>query len=320
MIRIVLFLLCVLGHGVAAQDAAIIAHMPQVFDKWRLDVGAEKAVLILQKDDEILLQLSHGWTDDQPVDMASISKSITALCVATLIRDGMLAPDTTSRAVLGYGADGITVAELLTHSSGLKPDQTQAVMYLWLDTDIAAGDLASRRALGREVHTQDKGNYFYNNENYAILGEMIARVTGQSYRTACMDRVINPAGALTVSVSKRTGATLSWGGWTMPIADYARILTWGYGPDGIVGNVAHNWPTSPVSDHVSYGMGMFQRVRGDGLNFWHFGAWCYPLRFNTGAYAVRWQNGYSIVAAYDVCLDTPQMRALDRAMVEVVFK
>lgn len=319
MIRTLVVVWCLMAQALAAQQSDIEIRIERAFDAWLLEVDAQNGVLIAQKDGQTPLTVARGWTADEPVGLASLSKSITALCTAALIREGALTADTTSLAVLGYGAEGITVADLLTHSSGLGPDETQTFMYLWLDTAKSAAGLVSKRALTRDAQTQTQGGYHYNNENYAILGQMIASVTGQSYRAACTERVIEPAGATSATASKRTGSTLPWGGWEMSVDDYARILAWGYGVDGIAGNSPQDWPTTALSDQVDYGLGMFQRSAEQGTSFWHFGSWCFPFRFKTGAYAVSWYNGWRIVAAYDVCLEEPQMGALDRALGQAVF-
>jgi CubicO group peptidase (beta-lactamase class C family) len=223
--------------------------------------------------------------------------------------------------VLGYGRPGITVAQLVTHTSGLAPDQTQAVMYLWLDRDVDGADLASRRALGREAQAGSAGTFFYNNENYAVLGQMIAAATGQTYEVACTQRVITPAGARSAGPSPRTGQTLPWGGWHMTLEDYARILDWGYGPEGsavgpqaAIASLARVPGLTSDGKGVGYGLGMFQLAKGTGYDVWHFGSWCYPLRHNVGSYAVRQVDGWRVVAAYDACVKSDAMRALFRAV------
>lgn len=309
----------------AGWAVSALADVPErveaAFRGWAAEVGAGSAALTLWQDGTPRHDVSLGsWTAQTPIETASLSKAITATCAVTLIDEGIWDAETTSEAVLNAGPSGLGLGALLTHGAGILPDQTQGVMGLWIFAQKSQADVAAERALARSPQQGTQGKFAYNNENYAILGEMIARQTGRSYSDACTDRVLIPAGATGAVPSPRTRGFLPWGGWQMSVTDYARFLEWGFGRGGVISTRAHRLPAQAVSTHVSYGMGMFQRSSGPGYNFWHFGSLCFPLGFNTGSYAVHWQNGWSIVAAYDVCLEAEQMGGLDRAMIGAVFQ
>ena len=317
--RLNALLMAMCGLAAASAYADVGNRVEAAFVAWAGSVGATDAALTLWIDGQPVRDVSLGQASvDAPFELASLSKAITAACAARLIRNGVMTADTTTQDVLGEGPEGLTLAALLTHSGGLAPDDTQTLMAFWLDSSVDGAEVATARALERPV--TDNKDYSYNNENYAVAGEMIAAATGAEYEETCRAQVLDPAGVTRAQPSPRAGAFLPFGGWQMPLHDYARFLNWAYGPDGVVGRHVASLPATFLSQNVSYGMGMFQRRSGAGYNFWHFGALCFPGRLETGSYAVRWEEGISVVARYDVCLEREQMFELDQAMVGAVFQ
>lgn len=290
------------------------------FSAWARDAGVPYAAFTLKRDGLAVQDVQIG---DVPADgvyeFASLGKAITALCAGTLLQSGAWQPETTSKEVLRTGPAGLTVRALLTHSAGLGPDQTQGLMPIWLDKNEDLQPVAVDRALSRGTQTGEAGRFAYNNENYAILGEMIAQQTGQSYVRYCTDAVLIPAGARSAKPSARTGAFVSWGGWEMTLDDYAAFHRWAFEPEGIVGPDPAAWPQVGASGGASYGMGTFQRPFREGYNYWHFGALCFPGRLNVGSYVVQFANGWQGVAVYGGCLDWDTMFALDAALVRGIF-
>jgi CubicO group peptidase (beta-lactamase class C family) len=226
----------------------------------------------------------------------------------------------TSADVLGIGPDRITVAQLLTHRSGLGPDQTQALMYSWYGSDESTAGTATNLALARARQTAQSGGSHYNTENYAILGEMIAAQTSQSYARYCSDAVIAPAGLITATASPQTGAFLPYGGWQMSAQEYARFYWFAFGPGVMIGQCVPQWPRAVVGDGMDYGMGTFQRASGARYNVWHFGRLCFSGRNSSGAYAVMWMDSWSVVVRYDIGTSGDQMTAVDWTLSAAVFQ
>jgi CubicO group peptidase (beta-lactamase class C family) len=314
--RLLCLVMIVLWTGaVKAQDTELnAAGMRYVFEQWAQEVGA----------DEISLVSLHNGTvagtplnPDRPVELASLSKAITAICVAQLIEEGVWSARTTSAQVLGEGPQEITVAQLVTHTSGISPDSTQGLLWLLRDMHAPLGARVTATALAR---TPDETlGYFYSNENYAILGEMIEAALGQSYEQACAGRALAPAGITTAEPSRTVAGTLAWGGWQMSVHDYARFHQHWFGPDGPYGAGAPEALRIDLGDGAFYGLGMFERPWNEDRNFWHFGSWCMPFRINAGTFAVMWRGAWSAVAAYDVCLEEEAMIKLDRALARAAF-
>jgi len=311
---------CALAPPLSAQTD-VASRVEAAFTQWATRAGAGSATLTLWKDGVALHDVALGGMDaTTPVELASLSKAITATCAASLMAQGVWGVQTSVRDVLGYGPETLTLGALLTHSGGVMPDQTQGIAGYWWRATADNGEHASRRALTRAVQTGQAGTFAYNNENYAIIGSMIAAQTGTPYDQACRDRVLEPAGIDHATPSQKTGGFLPWGGWHMSVRDYAKFMHWAYGADGIIARDMMAWPAQQVRKSVYYGMGMFQRGSGPGYAFWHFGSWCYAFGLRTGSYAVHWQEGWSVVAAYDICTPDAQMGALDRAMRQAIYQ
>ncbi len=264
-----------------------------------------------------------------PREMASVGKSITALCAAALADAGRLGFDENVRQVLGDGPD-VTVANLVTHTSGLVDDITQPLMPEWLDTD---GHRARDVLDFVQEPTGEVGDFVYNNVNYALLGLVIEAKTEQPVEDTCRDAVLIPAGAHG-RASARSGAFLSWGGWSMTPQDFAKVHGYWFGA-GKQSSVPAKEQTRPNTGidplaypHVAlgngffYGLGTFFRANhtGDGtFNFWHFGALCFPERLNVGSYAVTWGGDWTVVATYDACVDDATMLGLDQVMGQAAY-
>src|SRR5262249_26479208 len=59
---------------------------------WAAAHGVRRAFVVVRRDGRIVHRSALGGADpDAPVHLASLSKAITAACVATLVRDGKLA-------------------------------------------------------------------------------------------------------------------------------------------------------------------------------------------------------------------------------------
>ncbi|KEJ90314.1 serine hydrolase domain-containing protein [Sulfitobacter donghicola] len=283
------------------------------FGFWASDNKIPNPTMVVMHQGEIV---GSSGEIDTVVEIASLSKAITAVCAASLVSDGTWAADTTSADVLGYGPDGITVAQLITHTSGIGSDRTQTLMPLWVDSAEPRKTIATELALSQPL--QGKGQFNYNNENYAILGQMIEVAVGARYQAVCSQRALTPAG-VSAKPSPQTGGMLPWGGWAMSAQDYARFHYYWFGPQGAYGAGSPASLLAPVQGGAEYGLGMFERDVAEHRNFWHFGLWCIDQRVNAGAYAVIWKGEWSVVATYDACVDWDAMGALDSALVKVVY-
>jgi CubicO group peptidase (beta-lactamase class C family) len=127
--------------------------------------------------------------------LASITKPIVATAVMRLVEQGRLTlADTIVKYIPEFetfGKGGVTVWHLLTHTSGL--DESGLWREMLFDRRASAGDLvqiACRSALRYEPGTR----WEYNTLTFALLGELIARLSGLAYPEYLRREIFEPLG------------------------------------------------------------------------------------------------------------------------------
>ena len=191
------------GHS----DPAKVALLDAQFGSW-LEADDANGVLAIFKDGDLVGHSEHGVFAGTQVEMASLSKAITALCAAELVAAKRLSWDRSFESYVPGGPD-VEIASLATHSGGILPDGTQLALPLWLDQPQARGHDVLELIKIRRGQSGTPGDYAYNNENYALLGLTIETTAGKPYAETCQELVMQPAG-VQGKLSKRTGAFASW--------------------------------------------------------------------------------------------------------------
>ena len=140
----------------------------------------------------ILVPVSDQMTIDTIFDIASLTKVIaTATSIMILVEEGKLSltdPVSNYLPHFGlYGKKSITLLQLLTHYSGLRPD-------LDLDKPWEGYETAIKRAfLERPIVTPGK-QFIYSDINYLVLAEIVNRVGGKHLHEFSSDRIFKPLG------------------------------------------------------------------------------------------------------------------------------
>ncbi len=150
---------------------------------------------------------SHDPFDVQ-YRIGSITKTMTAVLVLQLVRDGRLDLDQPASVVLGdVGYADRTVRTLLAHSSGMQSEPVgswwERSAGLTFDELVAAND-----GSGAVFATQQQ--FHYSNLGYALLGEIAARLLGTSWWPAVQDRVLAPLGMSRTSYLPDGAAAPGW--------------------------------------------------------------------------------------------------------------
>jgi D-alanyl-D-alanine carboxypeptidase len=146
-----------------------------------------------------------GTTRAVPVDgrfrAGSITKTFVATVALQLVGEGRLRLDDTVEAWLpGVVPDGqrITVRHLLNHTSGLydvvrtlpMPPSQEFLDNRW--RTWTAAELVQRAVANPPTFEPPGSAYAYSNTGYLLLGQIIEKVTGQSYGDEIERRVIQP--------------------------------------------------------------------------------------------------------------------------------
>lgn len=135
-------------------------------------------------------------TVDHRFRIGSVTKIFVATLVLQLVADGLLVLDGDAAPF----AEGVTVRQLLNHTSGLPDFMDDVVAFF----EPYRRDPAHRWALTAEDElrlVQEKPRLFapgegwaYHGSNYIVLGLLVARATGTPLREALRQRVFAPLG------------------------------------------------------------------------------------------------------------------------------
>jgi CubicO group peptidase (beta-lactamase class C family) len=132
--------------------------------------------------------------------IASITKTFTGAAILQLRDAGKLSLDDTiathipefRRAKAKRGRlEQVTLRRLLTHHSGLV---SEAPFRYWETLDFPPFDRILASLSGVEVVLEPDTQFKYSNLAFALLGEVVARVSGRDYQAYLHDRLLRPLG------------------------------------------------------------------------------------------------------------------------------
>jgi CubicO group peptidase (beta-lactamase class C family) len=194
-----------------ARKAKLLALAPRLDELHRArlaEVGATGAAIAIVLEGEVVYQGGFGVRDvtsNAPVDadtvfrIGSVSKTITALAIMRLRDQGKLVLDAPAATYLpgvpslvGPTQDSppITVRHLLTMTSGLGyDDQWGAVSF-----GKSAAELDALLARGVSFGGAPGERYRYTNLGYAILGKIVASVSGKPFEQYVATDIFAPLG------------------------------------------------------------------------------------------------------------------------------
>ncbi len=137
-----------------------------------------------------LLPEREPMPEDTIFDAASLTKVIaTTSAVIKLIEQGKVELDSPASRYLpefrGSDKESITVRQLFTHTSGLRPDLPLTTPW--------SGHEAAMKLLAAEPVTKPPGTFFrYSDINFISLGEIVSRVSGQPLERFVAEQIFEP--------------------------------------------------------------------------------------------------------------------------------
>jgi len=176
------------GHSLTPGDvffAEKLAEMDTAINATIADKGCPGGVLWFEHDGvayhkaygkRALVPAEEPMTEDTIFDAASLTKVIaTTPAVMLLVERGQVKLDEAAQTYIpefkGDGKEAITVRQLLTHTSGLRPDISTRPAWSGYDTAI-------RMACAEKLVTPPGTAFRYSDINFFLLGEIVRRVSG----------------------------------------------------------------------------------------------------------------------------------------------
>jgi CubicO group peptidase (beta-lactamase class C family) len=131
-------------------------------------------------------------TTDTVFDLASLTKPIaTATSIMLLIEDGLVELDAPAAKYIpelaNNGKEVITIRQLLTHQSGLLPDNS---IRNYEDGKVEA----FRRIHELDLRAEPGTRFMYSDVGFIVLGEIVERVSGKPLDEFSRERIFTPLG------------------------------------------------------------------------------------------------------------------------------
>jgi CubicO group peptidase (beta-lactamase class C family) len=185
--------------------------------------GRFNGSLLVAKNGEIVYEMYSGFrnprsqrdsiTANTPFHLASVSKTVTAIAVLKLADQGKIhLSDPFSKYFPQFPLTDITIKTLLNHRSGL-PNYVHYMERLGWDkkraiTNQDVFDFIVARHSEIDIAAPDR-RFSYSNTNFALLGLLIEKVSGQSYGQFLHVNLFQPLGmkdsyAFTIADSARS--------------------------------------------------------------------------------------------------------------------
>ncbi|MEX3107117.1 MULTISPECIES: serine hydrolase [unclassified Streptomyces] len=138
---------------------------------------------------------------DTPFDLASLTKLFTSVAAVQQIERGRLGIDALVSAYLpefsGVRRYGTTVRQLLTHTSGLRPELP---LYAYAD------DAERLAALRAEEPVSEPGTHIYSDLNMLVLQQVLERITGRTLDVLFHEGITRPLGMAATDFGPCPGA------------------------------------------------------------------------------------------------------------------
>jgi CubicO group peptidase (beta-lactamase class C family) len=168
-------------------------------------VSPSLAVIAVRGDDTVVAR-GYGWSDLEQGTKASaetiylycsMTKLFTATALMQLRECGLVELDREVRAYLPDfslrhpSGREVTVRHLLSHSSGIANPIPVSWVHLAEEPAVTLNDFTKRLLAKHHRLTFEPGSrYAYSNLGYLVLGQLIERISGQSYTDYIQQRIL----------------------------------------------------------------------------------------------------------------------------------
>lgn len=179
-----------------------LSEIPQVVEEAIRAGQTPGAVVVVGNQGQVVFSRAFGRTGSGPksrppaadtlYDIASLTKVVaTTPAILQLVEQGRI--DLDDPAVKfwpefrGHGKERITVRDLLTHYSGLRPGLLKKPAW--------SGYEGALKKIAEDTPVAPPGSQFiYSDLNFVVLGEIVRRVSGESLDVYCRRHIFEPLG------------------------------------------------------------------------------------------------------------------------------
>ncbi len=200
-----------------AEQAAVASHL-QLLTAW---IEAHQAyhswpgiAVGIIYDQDLIWSAGFGYADqEQRIPMtpqtvfriASVTKLFTCIGIMQLRDQGKLRLDDPLQKYLPWfnirnqfsDSPAITIRAVMTHTAGLP---REAAFPYWTDHQFPALKQIIEKLPEQELIYEPETKWKYSNLGIALLGEIIARISGQDYATYIKTHILDPLGMRSTSV------------------------------------------------------------------------------------------------------------------------
>lgn len=161
--------------------------------------------ILVAKDGKIVLDKAYGsanleWdipnTPDTKFRLGSVTKQFTAASILLLEERGKLSTDDLVKKYLPDAPaawDKITIYHVLTHTSGI-PNFTGFSDYHTTQAQPSTPEKLVARFRDKPLDFEPGTKWSYSNSGYVLLGYLIEKISGQSYKTFVQENIFTPLG------------------------------------------------------------------------------------------------------------------------------
>jgi CubicO group peptidase (beta-lactamase class C family) len=179
------------------------------------------------------IEAKTPMTPEHRQRIASISKTMAALCAMALVEEGRLSLDLRIAELLPEvefkgPKDGLTVWHLLTHTGGIGEvpnveDLRDPFRFLFCEEE-SSGGLPEWYSSGFTIEVPPGTKYAYANHAYVLLGEIVSRIEGKPVAQVLEERVFGPLGMKDSDLLDRAHPDLATGYHRVPGEDEREML------------------------------------------------------------------------------------------------
>ena len=221
--------------------------------------GGFNGVWLYAENGEIVSKGAFGWVDaentlpmqeDTIFEMASITKQFTAAAIMLLVREGKLSVDDEyTKYYPEYPFKGVTIRNLLTHTSGLPEglETDDLVVPVWENEHRIPHCSEMLRFLieyGEEAGSVPGEKFEYNDINYCLLANLVEKLSCETFEDFLKKNIFEPAGMDDTNIlhtrrdgrpSERIARNMVMDNGALVPSDLSRAAGYVVGSDGLNG-------------------------------------------------------------------------------------